>query len=130
MHKIICNGPNPPDRGTRLDLITDNKGDSYSVAKNLAKSWETAAILSDLAVTAHRSKTQYSAKHRHREYNTWADALTNGDFTDFDPRRRARVSITTPDWLLANQLLALQGAQHHGVRKAPAPHGPRLSLTL
>ncbi len=124
MHKTICRGPYPPSHGTRLDLITDNKGDSFSVAKNLAKSWETAAILSDLAVTAHITRTHYSAKHRHRDYNTWADALTNGDFDGFDPRNRVTVLVTGPDWELANQLLALQGAQQRGPRGHDLPLAP------
>ena len=116
LHKIILDEPDAPRPGTRLDLVTDNRGDSFSVIKNLSKSWETAAVLSDMAVLAGQTHTLYAAKHRHREYNTWADALTNSEFDGFTANNRRRMNIMAPAWELARWLLSLHGVQQLGPR--------------
>ena len=37
-------------------------------------------------------------EHVHREYNKWADALTNNDEKDFDPKKRVTVDLGSNKW--------------------------------
>ncbi len=49
-----------------------------------------------------------------REQNTWADELTNGEVSDFDPSKQWVVDEST--WILLNTLMAV--ASPSGVQEA------------
>ena len=71
--------------------MTDNQGQGYVLHKFATPSQPGAAILQVLALHLDRTGTIATAQWRPRRFNTWADGLSKGHYTGFDPGKRWRV---------------------------------------
>ena len=110
---------------------TDNQGNAYIVQKMLTTKMPVAAILMQLATDLHQAGLWLELNWLPREENTEADALTNGDFSGFDPQLRVPVSWAEVDLGVVQKLLTaeaefrdklgeLKAARRQGVPEGPA----------
>ena len=85
-----------PRRGLSFCLtgVTDNKGQAYVLHKLATPSQPGAAILQVLAQFLDRSGILARATWRPRGLNTWADQLSKGALSGFNPELRWRVPKT------------------------------------
>ena len=81
--------------------ITDNRGNSFVVAKMLTTKWPLAAILAELGWQLQKRGLLLRLHWRPRELNDAADRLSNGDFSGIDPAKRVEISKE----LLAGEIL-------------------------
>ncbi len=67
----------------------------------------------ELVLQAHVFHTPIAIRHVKRDFNIWADALTNSDFWGFCPAKEIVLDISDDSWLLLPKLMLLgknQGA--------------------
>ena len=105
----------------RIPLATDNRGNSFIVAKCFTTKWPASLILAELAACLVELNAEVHVEWRPREDNTWADALSKGDFTGFDPEKRCTFDLDRPDFF---SVLPLQREKHprsHSFTSTPWP---------
>ena len=86
-------------------IATDNKGNAYNIAKDKAKQAQLVGLMMELAITCHMAQTHVGAFHVKRANNTWADALAEGNFDGFDPRKRHHFNIQDEkNWWIWNDI--------------------------
>ena len=71
-----------------LQITLDNQGATYMGNKISARSWSSTVVAAQLGVTVEKTGLTPLMQHRHREQNSWADALSKGSLSGFDPARR------------------------------------------
>ena len=77
-------------------------------------------ILAELAAQLRARKMALSVGWTPRDQNEEADALTNGDYTQFGAANRVRVTIEDVEWLLLPKLMAVASDIYTGVQKRKA----------
>jgi len=109
---------------------TDNQGNTYIVQKMLTTKMPVAAVLMQLATDLHQAGLWLELNWLPREENTEADALTNGDFSGFDPQLRVPVSWAEVDLGVVQKLLTAEAefreklGEHKAARRQGVPEGP------
>ena len=83
---------------------TDNKANESLSKKRSSTKWPLMLVSMQLSHLSMEAGLKVSLKWRPRDENEPADALTNGDFTGFDPLKRISVSWDDIDWSLLNSL--------------------------
>ena len=83
---------------------TDNKANESLSKKRSSTKWPLMLVSMQLSHLSMEAGLKVSLKWRPRDENEPADALTNGDFTGFDPLKRISVSRDDVDWLLLYSL--------------------------
>ncbi|CAE8582263.1 unnamed protein product [Polarella glacialis] len=96
-----------------IPFLTDNQGNALSILNHRTKKWPCSPILMELVLQAHVFHTPIAIRHVKRDFNIWADALTNSDFLGFCPAKEFVLDISDDSWLLLPKLMLLgkrQGA--------------------
>ena len=99
-------------------MLTDNQGNAFSILNN-TKKWPCAAILMELCYQSHTSACIPDIEHIKRDYNKWADALTNDDFTDFDNDNRLATTKLEDTWCALPTILQLHNQEQASHSKPP-----------
>ena len=89
--------------GTLLDIHTDNQGNAYNlldgrVRHSAKKQGLAPLILLEMVDQEHEHALGTSINHVHREFNKWADDLTNGLTSSFSPDLRLHLDLEHQDW--------------------------------
>ncbi len=95
---------------TEVSGTTDKQGNSYIVRKLLTTKFPGAAVLMQLASVLSARCLWLDLERADRTLNTEADALTNGDYSLFDPLRRIHIKwegVMEDHFSLLSQLVAL-----------------------
>ncbi|CAE8641821.1 unnamed protein product, partial [Polarella glacialis] len=95
-----------------IPLLTDNQGNALSILNHRTKKWPCSPILMELVLQAHVFHTPIAIRHVKRDFNIWADALTNSDLGGFCPAKEIVLDISDDSWLLLPKLMLL--GKHQG----------------
>jgi len=68
-----------------IPILTDNQSNALSMLANKSKKWPNAAILMELSLQLHTNQTCLAPAFIHREHNDWADQLSKGETSKFNP---------------------------------------------
>jgi hypothetical protein len=108
-----------------IPMLTDNQGNAYSILNRNTKKWPCSAILMELCATAHHTGCVPNIEHTKRTNNTWADALTNNNFTGYDPNKRLHPDEGHTPWQVLDTILHLHTTMEQGSCHTPPPSSPR-----
>ena len=92
--------------GCVLGGATDNKGNSYAVAKLLTSKFPLNVVLVQLSCMLEQRGLWLDLEWTPREQNVEADALTNEDFTLFDPLKRIEVNWSVARYPILEKFMA------------------------
>ncbi len=74
----------------------------------------------ELVLQANIFQTPIAIRHVKRDYNKWADALTNKEFEHFSPAKEIVLDISDDSWLILPKLIRLgKGLGASGPEKTP-----------
>ena len=79
----------------------------------------------ELCATAHHTGCVPNIEHTKRTENTWADALTNNNFTGYDPNKRLDPDEGHTTWQVLDTILHLHATMEQGSHSNPPPSSPR-----
>ena len=116
----------------RAEAFTDNKGNSFILQKGLSTKYPITILVIEVAETLRRCDAFATLTWVRRDGNTLADALTNEDFSSFDPQRREAVIEEELKWHVMDDLLQsseklFNEIKDHKVKKNKEK--PKLDLT-
>ena len=97
--------------------ITDNKWNSYVVARMLSTKFPLCAILMELAEQLDSRGSWLKQAWCPREQNIEADALTNGDFHQFSPENRIEMNPAEMKWVILEEMLEAGGSMEQELRR-------------
>ena len=110
-----------PASGSRAlnvcSAATDNRGNSFVLSRWLTTSFPLVAVLMEMAAVAHERSIDLELMWVPRLQNSLADALTNGDFSSFDPSLRLRFDMSQHKGLVLGQVLEVGEALYEEVRE-------------
>ena len=89
-----------------LQGITDNAGNTFAATRLMTSKFPRVVILAELVAQLRQRRMNLHLGWAPRLQNEEADALTNGNFTAFDPARRVEVEVKSLPWLVLPQMLA------------------------
>ena len=89
-----------------LSCGTDNQGNSFLLDKCLTTKYPLGVVLMEIACQATLKGAVLRARWIPRLQNEEADALTNSDFSHFDPARRIEVDLDTLPFVVMPALFA------------------------
>ena len=95
-----------------LGCGTDNRGNSFLVDGLMTTKFPLGVVLMELADQLRRRRAVLRANWLPRLQNEEADALTNGDFRHFDPKRRIVVALDGLKFSVLDTLMS-EGASYH-----------------
>ena len=97
------------------NVATDNQGNSYSLGKRAAKKMPNALFVLELFTHLAVNSITMDSSHARRNFNTWADQLSNLDFDGFDmKKRRYPPKPGHKEWIILDDLLNLMEPQVPG----------------
>jgi len=107
---VITLGP-PPGQGRSrgsvlLPLCTDNRGNTHALTRLMSTKYPLCLWVMELAATLEERGLLLDAAWAPREWNAEADAITNQDFEQFDPKRRVSFDFAAHHWLVFDALYA------------------------
>ena len=97
--------PEPCTAAVSVTGETDSQVATSVVAKGASTSFPLCAVAMELASQLEARSATLSLEWAPRYLNREADALTNGNFTGFDPERRLHVDFAGLPWLYLPSLL-------------------------
>ena len=100
-----------------LEGITDNLGNTFALTRLMSSKFPLVVLLAELACQMRQRGMELSLRWAPREQNEEADALTNEDFTAFDPGRRVVVDLQKIKWLVLDDMLAVSENIYEEVRR-------------
>ena len=103
--------------GLVLEGITDNLGNTFALTRLMSSKFPLVVLLAELACQMRQRGMELSLRWAPREQNEEADALTNEDFTAFDPGRRVVVDLQKIKWLVLDDMLAVSENIYEEVRR-------------
>lgn len=83
---------------------TDNLGNQGAKRKNLSTRYPLCLILMELSSQLVARGIELDLNWRRRDTNIEADALTNGEFGEFDPSLRIVIDLKSVKWIVMNWL--------------------------
>ena len=89
--------------------VTDNKGNAYVVGRMMTTTFPLNVVLMELAEQLETRGSWLNVNWVPRQQNVEADALTNGEFHDFDPARRVDIRPEAIQWILLPEMMAAGG---------------------
>ena len=108
--KLLTARNNHQDLLVQAPIKTDNEGNAYALLQSSSTSWPQCAILAEIAALSHKHGIILRPSHEYREFNTWADDLTNLKTEGWTPSLPARLDIASPDhWLVLLTILKAAG---------------------
>ena len=97
------------DDGDRPTIVvtgtTDNRGNSFAVAKLMTVKFPLCAILMEIAAVLHQRNSDLDLTWAPREQNIEADELSNGDCKRFRPELRIEVRLADLQFIVLPELL-------------------------
>lgn len=97
---------NPGDSAeVHAEAFTDNRGNSFILQKGLSTKYPITILVIEVAETLRRCDAFATLTWVRRDGNVLADALTNEDFSSFDPRKRETVCEKELRWHVMKELL-------------------------
>ena len=97
--------------------LTDNQGNQHIMRKLMTTKMPVGAVLIQYALMLTAKDIDLSLNWVAREDNTEADALTNEDFSGFDPSRRVQISLGDLDLKVMYQVLEAWGDLDEEIKK-------------
>jgi hypothetical protein len=94
--------------------ITDNKGNSFIVAKQMSTKYPITLLLMELTEWLRELDVALDLKWVPRDQNTEADALSNMDLKDFNEELRMQISPKEIQWKILDELL-ISSAELYGL---------------
>ena len=91
--------------GVGLSGVTDNLGNTFALAKMMTSKFPLLVILTELAAQLRSRDFELDLQWSPRDQNEEADALTNEEFSAFDPARRVTLDLATIPWLVLPGML-------------------------
>ena len=121
----------PRSSSLRLTLTgtTDNKGNSSAVARLMTSKYPLCVILMELTVQLERRGLELQLGWAPRDQNSEADALTKGDFHDFDASRRIHIDPRSLQFEVMDELLRTGEDLYEQIKEvklAPRRRAPEL----
>ena len=104
----------------RLQGITDNQGNSFAVKKLMSSKFPLVVILAEVAAQLRQRSMALSLGWAPRDQNEEADALTNGDFSQFSPSNRVNVVVGEVKWLILPKMLQIASDIYEDVTRRKA----------
>ena len=98
--------------------ITDNLGNSFVVAKCQSTKFPVNVVLMELATVLESRGLWLDLAWKSRDLNTEADALTNWDFTGFDPLLRMEVKWDMKTFPILEKFLAAGASLYAGLEES------------
>lgn len=110
--------------------LTDNQGHTFCIARLMTPKFPLLVVLSELAVQLRSRGMELDLFWVPRDQNEEADALTNREFSGFDPKLRVEVDVEKLAFQVLPDMLAVSEDLHNRVKNiresAPAKEqGPR-----
>ena len=87
------------------EAFTDNRGNSFILKKGLSTKYPITLLVIEVAETLRRLDAYASLTWVRRDGNVLADALTNEDYSAFDPSRRETVVEGELRWYVMGSLI-------------------------
>ena len=108
--KILTARADHQDIMVQAPVKTDNEGNAYALLQSSSTSWPQSAILAEIAALPHKHGIVLRPSHEYREFNTWADDLTNLKTEGWSESKRVRLDIASPEtWLVLLTILQTAG---------------------
>ena len=104
----------------QLEGVTDNLGNTFSLAKLMSSKFPLVTILCELAVQLRDRSMGLRLTWAPRDQNTEADALTNENFAAFSEERRLSVEVESLKWKVLPAMLEAADAIYAKVREERA----------
>ena len=104
----------------RLQGLTDNLGNTFAVTKLMSSKFPLVVILAELAAQLRARKMALSVGWTPRDQNEEADALTNGDYAQFNMANRVNVRVEDVPWLVMPKMMAVAGDIFQEVQRRKA----------
>jgi len=89
-----------------MPLMTDNRGNSFALSRLMSTKYPLCLIVMELAVALEERGLALSAEWAPREWNSEADAITNGRFEGFSEENRIPFDMPAFPWRVFDTLLA------------------------
>ena len=115
----------------RLQGLTDNLGNTFALTRLMSSKFPLVVILAERAAQLQSRSMALNLEWAPRDQNEEADALTNCDFSLFDPRKRVVVDLEEIRWLVLPRMLVVASGIYGAVqerkagRASAAPEEPR-----
>jgi len=103
--------------------VTDNAGNTFAVTRLMSSKFPLIVILAELAMQLRRRAVSLDLQWVPRDQNEEADALTNGAYGSFDPRRRLPVDPARIEWLVLPRLLEVSEALYKDIQELKSAKG-------
>jgi len=120
----------PPVCGAvaRIPTLTDNKGNTFALNRLASGKFPLCAVTMELAAQLEAQGLVLDLGWAPREWNSEADALTNGDFSGFAANHRVPIDLNTVQWEVLPRMIETGGRFYAEVQqlKAEATHKPPL----
>ena len=105
-----------------MEAFTDDRGNSFILRKGLSTKFPVTLLVIEVAETLRRYDAYATLTWVRRDGNELADALTNEDFSAFEPQRRELVGENHFQWFVMDELLRgseelFNEIKEHKVRK-------------
>ena len=121
--------PQPDGQKRRVTILptwTDNRGNGSALNKVMTTRYPSSALVMELAAEMKKGSVRAQVEWTPREFNREADALANGDSSQFSPGLELRVEPHTLKWHVLDRALALgleaEGAHDRLKRRGSLPN--------
>lgn len=84
---------------------TDNQGNSLAMVKFMSTKWPLAPLLMELSEQLRTRSLELHLEWERRDKNREADAITNGDYSDFTASNRIDVDFPAIPWIVLTQAM-------------------------
>ena len=101
-----------------LSGLTENLGNTFVLAKMMSSKFPLVVILTEVAAQLRARGLELGLHWAPREQNEEADALTNGDFSLFDPHHRVEVNQSAVEWEVLPGMLKASEDIYAAIQKA------------
>ena len=103
-----------------LQGVTDNLGNSFALSKLMSSKFPLVVILSEVAAQLRARSMVLNLGWAPCDQNEEADALTNGDFSQFDLGRRIGVDVEKIGWRILPRMLEVSENIYSEVQRKKA----------
>ena len=100
--------------------MTDNLGNSFAVTKLMSSKFPLVVILAEVAAQLKARSMALNLGWTPRDQNEEADALTNGDYSQFSPANRVNLIVEEVAWLLLPKMMQVATDIYESVQRRKA----------
>jgi hypothetical protein len=108
----------------RLQGLTDNLGNTFALTRLMSSKFPLVVIMAELAAQMQARAMTLNLEWAPRDQNEEADALTNGDFSLFDTKKRVVVDLEEIRWLVLPRMLVVAEGIYEAVQGRKAGRAP------